>query len=128
MGNGLLEQPLEYEVYYNGTRENVTSPTTMLIFPAPSLPDGVFVDNITVIVTAINRFGRGNSSDPPEYFEISMFHIHKLIATIYVQHLCTCVRMLKYKNLDSFMYMSDLILSGLSCKLVLVVIIIVRRY
>ena len=64
VGNGPLEQPLVYEVYYNGTRENVTSPTTTLTFTAPPLPDGVFVDNITVIVTAINRFGHGSPSDP----------------------------------------------------------------
>ena len=64
MGNGPLEQPLVYKVYYNGTRENVTSPTTTLTFTAPSLPDGVFVDNITVIVTAINRFGRVTPSNP----------------------------------------------------------------
>ena len=70
MGNGPLEQPLVYEVYYNGTRQNVTSPTTTLTFTAPSLPDGVFFDNITVIVTAINRFGRGTPSNP-ESFEIS---------------------------------------------------------
>ena len=70
MGNGPLEQPLVYEVYYNGTRENVTGSTTTLTFTAPSLPDGVFVGNITVIVTAINRFGRGTPSDP-DYDEIS---------------------------------------------------------
>ena len=64
MGNGPLEQTLVYEVYYNGTSQNVTSPTTTLTFTAPSLPDGVFVDNITVIVTAINRFGCGQPSDP----------------------------------------------------------------
>ena len=44
--------------------ENVTSPTTELPFTAPPLPDDVFADNITVIVTAINRFGRGTPSDP----------------------------------------------------------------
>ena len=70
MGNGPFEQPLVYEVYYNGTRENVTSPTTTLTFTAPSLPGGVFVGNITVTVTAINRFGRGTPSDP-DYEEIS---------------------------------------------------------
>ena len=51
---------------------NVTSPTTELTFTAPSLPDGVFVDNITVTVTAINRFGYGMPSDPVE-FEISKY-------------------------------------------------------
>ena len=61
-------------MYYNGTTENVTSPTTSLTFTAPSLPDGVFVDNIAVTVTAINRFGHGTPSDPEEY-EISMFFI-----------------------------------------------------
>ena len=74
MGNRPLEQPLEYEVYYNGTTINSTSPTTMLRFPAPSLPDGVFVDNITVTVTAINRFGRGTPSDP-DYFAISKLSV-----------------------------------------------------
>ena len=74
MGVGPLEQPLVYEVYYSGTTENVTSPTTTLTFTAPSLPDDVFFDNVTVTVTAINRFGRGPASYPPEYFEISMLH------------------------------------------------------
>ena len=52
--------------------ENITSPTTELIFTAPSLPDEVFVDNITVTVTAINRFGHGTPS-VPEKSEISEF-------------------------------------------------------
>ena len=64
MGSGPLEVPLVYEVYYNGTMMNVTSPTTELTFTAPSLPDGVFIDNITITVTAINIFGRGAPSDP----------------------------------------------------------------
>ena len=72
MGNGLLDQPLVYEVHYNGTMENVTGPTTTLTFTAPSLSDGVFVNNITVTVTAINRFGRGETSDP-DNAEISRF-------------------------------------------------------
>ena len=70
VGNGPLEQPLVYEMYYNGTRENVTSPTTTLTFTAPSLPDRVFMDKIIVTVTAINRFGRGTPSDC-DYDEIS---------------------------------------------------------
>ena len=70
MGNGPLEQPLVYEVYYNGTRQNVTSPTITLTFTAPSLPNGVFMGNIIVTVTAINRFGHGTPSDP-DYNEIS---------------------------------------------------------
>ena len=65
-------------MYYNGTRQNVTSPTTTLTFTAPSLPDGVFVDNITVIVTAINRFGRGPPSDP-DYDVISKFFLHFIV-------------------------------------------------
>ena len=52
---------------------NVTSPTTELMFIAPSsLPDGAFIVNITVTVTAINRFGAGNPSDA-EKFEISKY-------------------------------------------------------
>ena len=73
MGNGPLEQPVVYEVNYNGTMQNVTSPTTTLTFTAPSLPDGVFDGNITVTVSAINRFGRGTPSDP-ENFVISKLH------------------------------------------------------
>ena len=73
MGNGPLEQPVVYEVNYNGTMQNVTSPTTTLTFTAPSLPDGVFDGNITVTVTAINTFGRGTFSDP-KYFVISKLH------------------------------------------------------
>ena len=72
VGNGPLDQPLVYQVYYNGEMMNVTSLTTELTFTAPSLPVGVFVDNITVTVTAINRFGYGMPSDPVE-FEISKF-------------------------------------------------------
>ena len=49
---------------------NVTGLTTQLTFTAPSLRSDVFADNITVTVTAINRFGPGSSSDPEE-FEIS---------------------------------------------------------
>ena len=68
-----LEQPVVYEVNYNGTMQNVTSPTTILTFTAPSLPDRVFSGNITVTVTAINRFGRGTTSNP-KYFVISKLH------------------------------------------------------
>ena len=81
MGNGPLDQPLVYEVYYNGTRQNVTSPTTTLTFTAPSLPDGVFFGHVTVIVIAINRLGRGTPSDL-ESFEISklcLFYIQYVI-------------------------------------------------
>ena len=81
MGNEPLEQPLVYALYYNGTMENVTSPTTELTFTAPSLPDGVFVDNITVTVTAINRFGPGAPSDP-EKFEISRFITYMFVFTV----------------------------------------------
>ena len=73
MGNRPLEQPLEYEVYYNGTTINVTSPTTTLTFIAPSLPDGVFTGTVVVMVTAINRFGRGTPSDS-DSFEISKLY------------------------------------------------------
>ena len=62
-----LEQPLIYEVYYNRTMHNVTSSTTMLTFTVPSLPEGVFSGNITVTVTAINRFGHGMPSDPEDF-------------------------------------------------------------
>ena len=73
VGNGPLEQPVVYEVNYNGTIQNVTSPTTTLTFTAPSLPDGVFDANISVTVTATNIFGRGTFSDP-KYFVISKLH------------------------------------------------------
>ena len=58
--------------------ENVTSSTTTLAFTAPSLPDGVFVNNITVIVTAINRFGSGAPSDPDsaKISELSVQYLH----------------------------------------------------
>ena len=81
MGNGSLEQPIKYEVYYNGTTMNVTSPTTELTFTAPSLPDGVFIDNITVTVTAINRFGRGTPSDP-ESIQISELNVYIIIGIL----------------------------------------------
>ena len=80
----LLEQPLVYEVYYNGTMQNVSSPTTMLTFTAPPLPDGVFSGNITVTVTAINRFGRGMPSDPEDSLISSLNHMY-IICIIYVR-------------------------------------------
>ena len=43
---------------------NVNSSTTTLTFTAPSLPDGVFTSTVVVMVTAINRFGVGPTSDP----------------------------------------------------------------
>ena len=63
MGNGPLEQPLIYRVYYNGYFENVTGLTTYLILTAPAVPVGYFVSNVTVSVTAINRFGAGPPSE-----------------------------------------------------------------
>ena len=52
-----MDQPLVYLVYYKETMFNVTSPTTMLTFTALSLPDDVFAENITVVMTAVNKFG-----------------------------------------------------------------------
>ena len=68
-----LEQPLVYEVNYNGSIQNVTSPNTTLTFTAPPLPDGVFDGSITVTLTGINKFGRGTPSDP-EHAVISKLH------------------------------------------------------
>ena len=53
-----------YQVYYNGTMMNVNSSTTTLTFTAPSLPDGVFTGTVVVMVTAVNKFGVGPTSDP----------------------------------------------------------------
>ena len=63
IGNGLLEQPLVYRVYYDGYFENVTSPSTYLMFRASAVPEGYFASNVTVSVTAINRFGAGPPSE-----------------------------------------------------------------
>ena len=52
-----------YQVYYNGTKMNVTSSTTTLTFTVPSLPDGVFNGTVVVTVTAVNNFGIGTASD-----------------------------------------------------------------
>ena len=92
MGNGALDQPLVYEVYYNGTMENVTSPTTELTFTAPSLPDGVFVDKITVTVTAINRFGHGTPSDPEEFKISRFFHMYHIYPNKSKAHINTWAR------------------------------------
>ena len=35
----------------------VPSPTATLTFIAPSLPDDVFAENLTIVMTAVNRFG-----------------------------------------------------------------------
>ena len=63
MGNGPLEQPLVYRVYYNGTTRDVDNITTSLTFPFSPLPVGIYRDNIHLIVTAANRFGSGISSN-----------------------------------------------------------------
>ena len=44
--------------------KDVNSSTTTLTFTAPSLPDGVFSGTVVVMVTAVNRFGIGQASDP----------------------------------------------------------------
>ena len=74
--------------------ENVTSPTTELTFTAPSLPDGVFVDNIIVTVTAINRFGYGMPSNPVE-FEISK--LMYLYGNCYYVSTYTCIHIRTYR-------------------------------
>ena len=51
-------------MYYNGTMMNVNSSTTTLTFTAPSLPDGMFTGTVVVMVTAVNRFGVGPTSEP----------------------------------------------------------------
>ena len=64
MGNGPLDQPLVYQIIVDISVPviNAASSTTALTFIASSLPDGVFVDNITVIINAVNRFGYGPNS------------------------------------------------------------------
>ena len=47
-----------YEVVTNGVIANVTSPTTTFTFTAPALV-GIFTGTVTVVVTAVNRFGAG---------------------------------------------------------------------
>jgi len=63
MGNGPLEQPLIYQVYYNDTTKEVDNITTYLMFAISPLPVGMFRDNILLNVTAMNRFGSGVASD-----------------------------------------------------------------
>ena len=43
---------------------SVNSSTTTLTFTTPSLPDGVFIHTVVVMVTAVNRYGIGPASDP----------------------------------------------------------------
>ena len=64
MGNGPLDQPLVYQiiVYIGAPVMLATSSTTTLTFTAPSLPDGVFADDITAIISAFNIFGYGPNS------------------------------------------------------------------
>ena len=62
MGNGPLEQPLIYQVYYNGTTREVDNVTLSLTFSFSPLSVGIFRDNIHLIVTAVNRFGNGMPS------------------------------------------------------------------
>ena len=78
MGNGPLEQPLIYRVYYNGTTTDVDNVTTSLTFPFRPLPVGIFLDDIHIIVTAINRFGSGAASTA------ATARVCKLTITLYV--------------------------------------------
>ena len=43
---------------------SVNSSTTTLTFTAPSLPDGVFIGTVVVMVTATSILGNGPASDP----------------------------------------------------------------
>ena len=51
-------------MHYSGITVTVPSLTTTLTFTAPSLPDGVFTGTLVVMVTAVNIFGIGPTSDP----------------------------------------------------------------
>lgn len=64
MGNGPLDQPLVYRVivHINEPAIFATSSTTTLTFNAPSLPDGMFADDISVTISAVNKFGYGPNS------------------------------------------------------------------
>ena len=53
-----------YRVHYNDTIVDVNNLTTTWVFTAPSLLDGVFTDTVVVMVTAFNKFGIGQPSDP----------------------------------------------------------------
>ena len=53
-----------YLVSHNGTVVYVNNSTTTLTFTAPSLPDGVFIGSIVVVVSAVNQFGVGPTSEP----------------------------------------------------------------
>ena len=91
-GNEPLERPLLYSVNYNGSVINVTSPKTYAMFTAPAVPEPYYVANVTVTVTAINRFGAGPPSEAVSY------EISKLCVTyvVYVKFsfsstcICTC--------------------------------------
>ena len=52
-----------YQVYYNGTMMNVSGSATTLTFTAPLLPNVVFSGVVIVMVTAVNRYGVGPTSE-----------------------------------------------------------------
>ena len=60
-------------MYYNGTLVNVDSSTTMLLFTAPSLPNGVFTGTVVVTVAATSRLGVGSTGDPVSALIVGMY-------------------------------------------------------
>ena len=75
-----------YQVHYFEAMLNLTTTNNSLLFQAQAVLDDTYVGNVTIIVTAINQFGIGESSNPVTE------KICKLILYAYLcMYVATCV-------------------------------------
>ena len=63
MANFTSTEPIQYQIYYFEAMFNFTTTTTSLVFQAQPVIDDIYVDNVTITVTATNQFGVGEPSN-----------------------------------------------------------------
>ena len=59
----LLTGVVIYQIVYFEAMLNFTTTNNLLVFQAQPVSDEIYIDNVTIIVTAINNFGTGEPSD-----------------------------------------------------------------
>ena len=62
MGNFTNTESVLYNIYYSEAMFNFTTANTSLVFQAQPVINDIYVDNVTISVTAINQFGVGEPS------------------------------------------------------------------
>ena len=61
--SNLLTESMQYQIHYFEVMLNLTTTNSSLLFQAQPVLEDIYVDNVTITVTAINRFGIGEPSN-----------------------------------------------------------------